>query len=84
MDISRFHFIALDEATASKSHILHQYLNKYWVVHPEKGLAFFNKGYGSPQCNSNEAISKKLCPEWGEIKFIERVLVPLDINEYRE
>lgn len=84
MNIDKFHFVALSEITSSKSHMLYQYLNSYWVVHPEKGIAFFDKGYGHPQCNSNESIAKRLCPEWGEIKFIEKVLVPLNISDYRE
>jgi hypothetical protein len=77
-----FHFLPEAEVLESKAHMLHQYRNSWWVVHPERGLAFFRKGFSSPQCNTNEQIARRLCPAWGEIKFIERVLVPLNIRDY--
>jgi hypothetical protein len=83
-DLSRFHFLPEDQIEAARQHMLHQYLDSYWVVHPEKGLAFYGKGYGSPQCNRNESIARRFCPPWGEIKFIPRVLVPLNINDYKD
>lgn len=79
---SKYHFIPLEQATKPKGYMLHHWANSYWVVHPEKGLAFFGKGYGSPQCNTNEEISKRLCPSWGVIKFIETVFAPLNISDY--
>ena len=42
-------------------------LNKYWCVHPEKGLAYWDRGGRSfsverysPQCNSSKAVSDRL------------------------
>lgn len=85
MDINpKYHFLPLSDVLSTKAHIIYNYMNNYWVVHSEKGLAFWNKGYGSPQCNSNEELLKRLCPEWGEVKFIERVLVPCNITDYKE
>lgn len=82
MNMEKFHFLLEEEAIDCKANMLHQYRDKYWIVHPIKGLAFFRKGYGSPQCNSNEELAKRLCPDWGIVKFIPRVLVPLNINDY--
>ena len=45
----------------------HCYVNRYWLVHPEKGLAFYYSGRGDmdvtsphPQCNKYESITRKL------------------------
>lgn len=84
MNIDRFHFLPESDVLSTKAHIIYQYRDAYWVVHPEKGLAFFDKGYGHPQCNTNRDIANRLCPEWGEIKYFARVLVPCNINDYVE
>jgi hypothetical protein len=42
------------------------FINKYWCVHPEKGLAFWNRSPGdsfdidrlSPQCNANRHVAE--------------------------
>jgi hypothetical protein len=78
----KFHFMSLEQAKAPKEHIVYNIVNSWWVVHPEKGLTFWGKGYGSPQCNTNEAISKRLYPPWGEVKFIERVFAPCNVGDY--
>jgi hypothetical protein len=80
----RYHFMPIEQATEPKGHMLYQWINAWWVVHPEKGLAFWDKGYSSPQCNRDESISKMLKPVWGEIKFMERVFAPLNLSDYRE
>lgn len=84
MSSDRYHFIPESEILSSKSYTLYQYANAYWVVHPEKGLAFWDKGYSHPQCNSNKEISERLCPDWGIVKFYDRVLVPLNLSDYKE
>lgn len=84
MNIDRYHFLPEENILNTKAHIIYNYMNSYWVVHPEKGLAFWDKGYSHPQCNSNEELSKSLCPEWGTIKFIDRVLVPCNLNDYKD
>lgn len=60
----------------------------WWVVCPERGLAFFwskgVKGLGSPKCNINESISRRLgstIPN-AEIKFFPLVIVPIDMRDY--
>lgn len=71
--------------------------DRWWSVHPEKGLAFYKpKGrngkrqsgqgnqYGSPQCNRNKAIAERLSSRhsWAELQFVEVAFVPLIINDY--
>lgn len=80
----KYHFLPANDILKTKACIVYNYMNRYWVIHPEKGLAFYDKGFGSPQCNDNEEIAKRLCPEWGAVVFIERVLVPCDINDYKD
>ena len=84
LTLNKFHFVPLTERTTTRSSIVYNYANKWWVVHPEKGLAFFGKGYGSPQCNNDKSISQRLCPPWGRIEFIDRVLVPCNVADYRD
>jgi ligand-binding SRPBCC domain-containing protein len=44
--------------------------DRWWVVHPEKGLPIF-KGT-SPQCNSNERITRMIAKSypWAEVRFL--------------
>jgi hypothetical protein len=64
------------------------YVDAWWVVHPEKGLAFFNPKsartgrrrhgrWGSPQCNTNKRISEMVGREtagslWPEVR-VEKI-----------
>ncbi len=72
------------------------YVNCWWTVHPEKGLAFFNppgrdgrrrhSGLGAPQCNASKRISQLVCDKnipWpAEIQLLESAWVPVDISDY--
>lgn len=80
-DDKRLTFCALDKAQ-SGSGICNVRRNRWWSVHPERGLIFFK---GSPQCNSSQAISerhtKALYP-WAECRFIECVITEVDPRDY--
>jgi hypothetical protein len=56
----RIEYRPLDEATKPRDgEVL---VDRWWVVHPKKGLTFYNL-YGphsSPQCNHNEAICRSI------------------------
>lgn len=84
ISIEKYHFLSLEAASKPKGHIIYHYSNSWWIVHPEKGLAFYGKGFSSPQCNTNESISRRLCPEWGEIRFIETAFAPCNVSDYAE
>lgn len=80
----RYHFLPLAEATKPRGGFLNCIKDSYWCVHPERGLAFWGKGHGSPQCNTNESIAKRLCPSCAEIQKIETVFAPLKISDYMD
>lgn len=88
MKESYFKFLPEDEArNPTKGQYFRRTTNQWWIVHPEKGLAFYipakRVGYGMPQCNADERITRKIA-ENGlyefpyEIKFFELVWVPVD------
>jgi hypothetical protein len=57
--------------------------NYWWAVHPEKGLAFWNKtGGNSPQCNSDERITRILLRStpWLQAQQIEHVFVRVNLD----
>lgn len=82
--IEKYHFMPTEEAMSPKGWIVYNITNSWWIVHPEYGLAFWDKGYSHPQCNRNKLLIQKMCPEWGEVKFLERVFAPCNINDYRD
>lgn len=58
------------------------YADRWWVHYQGKGLAFFR---GSPQCNSNESIARKVQkaahPD-ADLIFIARAYVRHDCGRY--
>lgn len=69
--------------------------NSWYAVHPEKGVAFYNplkrhtqlrsRRYGAPQCNTNEAIVRRLLyakPPGCEVVFIKHAWLPIDPHEW--
>lgn len=97
---SDYMFLPVDEATAPvKAGMFQHYVDAWWVVHPERGLAFFNPpgrrrragSLGSPQCNTDERIARKVGPVTAgtvfpevEIRQFPSVWVPIDISDYRD
>lgn len=75
-------FLPMDEATAPSGGTFFQhYVDAWWVVHPERGLAFYNpmgtRGrrrhgrLGSPQCNTSEKISRMVGAKTAAVVFPE-------------
>lgn len=79
-----YHFLSERDILTPKAYMVYNITNCWWIIHPEHGLAFWKKGYAHPQCNTNKSIAEHLKPNWGEVKFFERVLAPLDIRDYME
>ena len=89
-------FVPLELATKPAEG--HCYVNRWWTVHPEKGVAFYcsrRRTYGlepgeedepSPQCNSSrftaESIQKKIYPDC-ETRLLETVYARHAITEMR-
>ena len=63
-------FLPVAEAVAPrKGGFFQHYVDVWWCVHPERGLAFYNPlnrrtgrrrhhRYGSPQCNTDERVAR--------------------------
>lgn len=92
-----FVFIPIPEATAPPKGFIEHLENRWWSTHPAKGLAFYNPkkrngrrsmgGYGSPQCNPNEAMTRRRAQgkPWDvEVVFLPSVFVKVDIYDYMD
>ena len=76
-------YLPKDEAVKPREG--HCYVDRWWIVHPEKGLAFYlsphatkDDRFTSPQCNSNKAVTEVLHKKMysdHEIKFFTAVYV---------
>jgi hypothetical protein len=69
--------------------------DRWFSVHPERGLMFWQTERGrkgklrgaAPQCNSDEATARILAAKmypWAETRFYPLVLLPIDLNDYRD
>jgi hypothetical protein len=91
-------FLPVGKATQPPSGGFFQhYVDHWWVVHPKKGLVFYNPSsggrrrdrhrIGAPQCNSDERISRhvaeKTVPFAYEIRHISSAWVPIDPHDYQ-
>lgn len=55
-----YEYVSLDAATKPRNGEC--VVDNWWIVHPEKGLAFYKSGKRlSPQCNRSESTAKMLC-----------------------
>ncbi len=94
----QYHFIPLAVLSAPPGDgpFMH-YVSRYWMVHPDKGAAFYNPvsprtgrrrrpGPGSPQCNSSEEIARMVASnavDWPyEIRLVESAWVPINLSDY--
>ncbi len=80
---SRFRYIPLEKATVPPPGLIHHMKDMWWMVHPEKGLVFFDKMM-SPQCNSIESITRRLSAPyaWAEVRQIPSVFYSINPSDY--
>jgi hypothetical protein len=87
-----YNFLPLADARHPKAAGLFRHVvDHYWLVHPEKGLAFYNppgrahSGLGAPQCNTDPRIRELMadCPWPAELRKIASVFVPARASDYR-
>lgn len=84
----KYTYLAQEKATKTPTgqQFWELYEERYWVVHPDKGLAFYDpQGKGrkiSPQCNSIRGIVERLLPEGHEVQYLARVWMPHDCRDY--
>jgi hypothetical protein len=95
-DLTEEHFVFLPIEYAvtphPKTHYVSVFRNRWWAVHPDKGLLLFHPRRTpnrlhqawiiSPQCNSDEAITRKLTPAWAEVRFYPLIYVPIIVRDY--
>lgn len=58
MNDSPLSFIPIEEALTAPNGVVNHLVDRWWVVHPEKGFAILGKT--SPQCNSDRRIIDRL------------------------
>jgi hypothetical protein len=89
-DDPRLVFIPIEVAIIPPGGIIMHMKDRWWAKHPEKGLIFWkpNKRHphpGAPQCNSSEAMTKRLWElmyPWAEIVFVPSVFYKIDPHDY--
>lgn len=75
----RFVFVAFDTATTPPDDIIQHFKDRWWVVHPDKGIVYWkhNENHMSPLCNRTEELAKRICASmcgpWAEVKFFPSV-----------
>jgi hypothetical protein len=92
LSIENYKFLPEQEAVSpSKAGFFMHWVNAWWLVHPDKGLLFYRlgrRGYGSPQCNTDERVTRMLFakappPIDGiEVRQLASVWVPADPSDY--
>jgi hypothetical protein len=87
-DDERLRFVPCEKARTPKDGLVHCLLDRWWVIHPEKGIVFWRpsgKGEGSPQCNSNREITESLAARmypWARVELIPMVMYQIDPQDY--
>jgi hypothetical protein len=86
-DDKRIAYIPFDDVAKARS-LVEALHNHWWSVHPERGLIMWRpdrRSAGSPQCNQDEIIARKIGENmypWAEIRQIPLVLIPRRPEEY--
>ena len=92
-DIKDYAFLPIQEAVSpAKGEFFQHYVDAWWLIHPDRGLAFYRRGrrsgLGSPQCNTDERITRmilaKSAPPWenAEVRKLASVWVPANPADY--
>lgn len=84
-------YISIEEATKPPGGLIEHLRDKWWSVHPTKGLIFYvGKGKPkcfSPQCNSNEDITRRIQEmlyPWAEVRFMPSVFIKRKPSDYKD
>lgn len=82
-DDARLKFMPLEQATVPPSGYIKHLRNRYWVVHPSKGLVFWRE-WSSPQCHDSRASAMALFSDypWATITHIPSVFVPVKLSDF--
>jgi hypothetical protein len=67
-------FLDIEKASKPISDICNVWVDHWWIVDPERGLAFYNQGpEGAPQCNRDKRVTEmvhKTHYPWAEMRQI--------------
>ncbi len=83
-DSPRLTFVPIEVATVPPAGLIEHLKDRWWSVHPTKGLIFFDKCM-APQCNGTEAIARRLQESlypWAECRFIPSAFRRIDPRDY--
>jgi hypothetical protein len=77
-----FTFVPFEKAIDPPPDLIKHWKNHWWIVHPEKGLAFYRGSF--PQANTNEVITRRLATNypWAEVRFFPSVFMKIDPQDY--
>lgn len=83
MNLSEYRFLPLQQAEYAEG-LVHVIRDRWWIIHPEKGLAFFRGR--SPQCNASREIVEMVLgkdpdPELAVV-FLPVVYLPICGNDW--
>jgi hypothetical protein len=83
-DDPRLRFVPIETATTPPANLIDHIKDAWWVVHPQKGLVFWDK-HRAPQCNRSEDITRRIAGAmypWAEIRFIPSVFLRINPHDY--
>ena len=84
-DDKRMMYVPLEKASDPPPGLIEHFKDRYWLVHPEKGLCFFKVGkVESALCNANEAITeglRKMSP-FAEVRLVPHAYRRINPNDY--
>lgn len=81
-------FVPLDVLATPREGFFDCQLNRYWMVHPERGAMLRRIGRDGPlrsQAHKNEKITRTIRDlhyPWTEVRLIPRAFVALNIKDY--
>lgn len=83
MTEDKFTFITLDKATVPPAGLIEHIKDHWWLVHPEKGVAFYGNGM-AVQGNTNESLTRRFAESnpWAEVRFIPSVFRAINPQDY--
>jgi hypothetical protein len=75
-DDPRLVFVPIEHASTPPGGIIQHLKDRYWCVHPTRGLVFWTSQLMWPQCDSDERCSKAIRDEvypWADVVFVPSV-----------
>lgn len=82
--MDRFKFVPMDVLTTPPRGLIEHFKDCWWIVHPDKGAAFFDSRGLHPQCNSNESIIRHRLEAFPgcEARLIPSAFRSIDPHDY--